>query len=96
MRKIYLILIALTTLVSLQSCEKKEGEGDTGPIHFIMLINKHSDLYKDMEKAFAKNDYTNHTSEDEFAPGYNGEENGFNNVYFLKGEYKCKLLRGSP
>ncbi len=92
MKKIYLILIALVTLISLQSCEKSgTNSADLGPISIFLLVNKHSDLYKEMEKAFAKNDYTNHAPEDWFKPGYDGKEDGFNNVYFFKDNKKTKL-----
>ncbi len=78
MKKIYLVLIALTTLISLQSCEKSGNRSeDLGHVRVFLLVNKQSDLYKDMEKAFTKNDYT--------------ETNGFNNVYFLQNGKKQKL-----
>ncbi len=85
MRKIYLILIALVTLSSLQSCEKSEKDKDLGPIDIFLLINKHSDLYKDLEKAFDKNDYVGNNTK---------ERKGFNNVYFLKGEKRHEIFLG--
>ncbi len=87
MKKIYLILIALVTLSSLQSCEKENKPlGIPGVFELCFYVKHNSELYKDLKNAFAKNDYTHQTNV--YDPNL---DLGFNNVYFLVGDKKVKL-----
>ncbi len=87
MKKIYLILIALITLSSLQSCEKDDKRGDNfepRPLMFYFMVDKNSKEYQDLKNEFAKNDYTKSPR----------EKRGFNNVYLSKGNKIIKFLKG--
>lgn len=85
MKKIYLIIVTiLITLNSLLSCSNDRIENSSGvpqPLQFYFLVNKNSEEYKNLVKAFDKGDYTSQPK----------KEKGYNNVYFTKGDYKAKL-----
>ncbi len=85
MKKLYLLTVII---LSLFSCNKddevveKEINGPIQPLYTNFLVNKNSELYKELDKAFSKNDY-------EF-----DKDNikRYKNVYFVKGQEKLKLI----
>ncbi len=72
----YIVVFIILGLFSCD-CDKSTVQ----PFAFHFLVNKKSDLYKDINQALSKKDYTDQPP----------ENRGFNNVYFLKGNKKIKM-----
>ncbi len=81
MKKIIYIFLAVTFLFSCSDGEENNA-GTPQPFIFHFLVNKNSELYKEMDKEYSKKDYTHQPP----------IARGFNNVYFLKGNKKFKTM----